>query len=57
MLRRECIPLKFYNCIREDKNFIYLNDKDVDYPKILEIVGEFIDHRKQNLRMLQEYLA
>ena len=57
MLWRECIPLKFYNYIREDKNFISLNDKDVDYPKILEIVGEFIDHRKQNLRMLQEYLA
>ena len=34
-----------------------MNDKDVDYPKILEIVGEFTDHRKQNLRMLQEYLA
>ena len=57
MFWRECISLKLYSYIHEDKNFIYLNDKDVDYPKILEIVGEFTDHRKQNLRMLQEYLA
>ena len=57
MLWRECIPLKFYNYIHEDKNFIHLNDKDVDYPQILKIVGEFMDHRKQNLRMLQEYLT
>ena len=57
MLWRECIPLKFYNYIHEDKNFIHLNDKDVNYPQILKIVGEFMDHRKQNLRMLQEYLA
>ena len=53
----ECIPPEFYRCIFEEKNFIYLNGRDVGQPGVLEIVGEFIDQGKQNLRMLQEHLA
>ena len=57
MLWRECIPSEFYRYICEEKNFIYLNGRDVGQTGILEIVGEFIDQGKQNLRMLQEHLA
>ena len=41
----------------EEKNFVYLNGRDVGQPGALEIVGNFIDQRKQNLWMLQESLA
>ena len=57
MLWRECIPSEFYRYICEEKNFIYLNGRDVGQPEVLEIVGGFIDGGKQNLRLLQEHLA
>ena len=57
MLWRECIPSEFYRYICEEKNFLYLNGQDVGQPGVLGIVGNFIDQGKQNLRMLQEYLA
>ena len=57
MLWRECIPSKFYRYICEEKNFIYLNGRDVGQPTVLEIVGNFIDQSKENLRMLQEHLV
>ena len=57
MLWRECIPSEFYRYICEEKNFIYLNGRDVGQPGVLEIVGGFIDGGKQNLRLLQEHLA
>ena len=52
MLWRECIPSEFYRYICEEKNFIYLNGRDVGQPGVLEIVGGFIDQGKQNFRML-----
>ena len=57
MLWRECIPHEFYRHICEEKNFVYLNGRDVGQPGALEIVGNFIDQGKKNLRMLQEHLA
>ena len=57
MLWRECIPSEFYRYICEEKIFSYLNGRDFGQPGVLEIVGGFIDRRKENLRMLQEHLA
>ena len=57
MLWRECVPPEFYRHNCEEKNFIYLNGRDVGQPGALEIVGNFIDQGKKNLRMLQEHLA
>ena len=57
MLWREYIPSEFYRYICKEKNFIYLNSRDVGQPGVAEIVGGFIDQGKQNLRMLQENLA
>ena len=53
MLWRECILPEFYRYTCEEKNFIYLNGRDVCQPGVLEIVGEFIDQGKRNLRMLK----
>ena len=51
-------PIDFYRYICEENNFIFLNGRDVNHPGVLEIVGKFIDQKKkENLRMLQEYLA
>ena len=49
MLWRECIPSEFYRYICEEKNFVYLNGRDVGQPGVLEIVGGFIDQGKENL--------
>ena len=55
ILWRECIPSDFYGYICEEKDFIYLNGRDVGQPGVFEIVGEFIDQGKQNLRIFQEH--
>ena len=57
MLWRECIPSEFYRYICKEKDFIYLNGRDVGQPGALEIVGGFINLGKENLQMLQEHLA
>ena len=57
MLWRECIPSEFYRYICKEKDFIYLNSRDVGQTGALEIVGGFINLGKENLRMLQEHLA
>ena len=57
MLWTECIPIEFYRHICEEKKFVYLNGRDVGQPGALEIVGDFIDQGKKNLRLLQEHLA
>ena len=46
MLWRECIPIKFCRHICEEKNFVYLNGRDIGQPGTLEIVGNFIDQGK-----------
>ena len=57
MLLRECIPSEFYRYICQDENFKYLNGRDVNQSGVLEIVGNFIDQKKYNLRLLQANLA
>ena len=49
MIWRECIPVDFYRYICEENNFIYLNGRDVAHLGVLEIVGKFIDQKKENL--------
>ena len=57
MLWRECIFSEFYRYICQDDNFKYLNARDVNQSGVLEIVGKFIDQKKDNLRLLQVNLA
>ena len=57
MIWRECVPVDFYRYICEESNFIYLNGRDVGHPGVFKIVGKFMDQKKENLKILQEYLA
>ena len=57
MLWRECIPQEFCKYICEEQNFMFLNGRDINQAGVLEIVGNFIDQGKENLRLLQEYLS
>ena len=41
----------------QDQNFKYLNGRDVSQSGVLEIVNNFIDQGKENLRMLQKNLT
>ena len=56
MLWQECMPTEFYRYICDGDNFVYLNGKNVTQPSVLDIVGNFIDQGKRNLRLLQENL-
>ena len=49
MLWRECITSEFYRYICQDENFKYLNGRDVNQSGVLEIVGNFINQKKDNL--------
>ena len=57
MLWRECIPSEFYRYICPDENFKYLNGRDVNQSGICEIIGNFIDQKKDNLQLLQSNLT
>ena len=57
MLWKECIPIKFYRRICQEKNNLYLNGKKVLQLKVLEIISEFIDANEGNYRILQNNLS
>ena len=57
MLWKECMPVKFYKHICKEKNFLYLNGKNVLQPKVLEIISKFIDEDKNNYKQLQNNLS
>ena len=54
---RECMPLDFYKFIFEEKHFVYLNGKNILQPKVLQIIGEFIEKDEKNYRLLQNNLS
>ena len=56
MLWKECMPQKFYKHICKEKNFLYLNDKNVLQPKVLEIITDFLVEDKNNYRELRNNL-
>ena len=57
MLWRECMPIEFYKFICEEKNFLYLNGKNILQPKVLQIIAEFIEADEKNYRLLQNNLS
>ena len=48
MIGKECMPPKFYKHICKEKNFLYLNGKNVLQPKFLEIITDFLQEGKNN---------
>ena len=57
MLWKECMPTEFYKHICLEKNFVYLNGKNVLQPKVLQIISEFIEADDNNYRLLQNNLS
>ena len=53
MLWKECMPQKFYRHICKEKNFLYLNGKNVLQPKVLEIIKEFLDEDQSHYKELR----
>ena len=57
MLWRECMPIEYYKFICEEKNFIYLNGKNVLQPKVLQTIADFIEKDEKNFKLLQNSLS
>ena len=57
ILWRECMPVEYYRFICEEKNFLYLNGKNVLQQKVLQIIADFIEKDKKNYKLLQNNLA
>ena len=57
MLWKDCMPIKFYKYICQEKNFLYLNGQNVLRPNVLEIISGFIDADESNYRLLQNNLS
>ena len=53
MLWKDCIPHKFYQHICEEKIFLYLNDKNVLQPKVVEIITYFMQESEENYKDLR----
>ena len=52
------MPVEYYKYICKEKNFTYLNGKNVLEPTVLQIIIDFIEKDKmKNLRLLQNNLA
>ena len=57
MLWKECMPQKFYKHICKEKNFLYLNGKNVLQQKVLEIITEFLDEDESHYKELRNNLS
>ena len=57
MLCKEWIPADFYKYICKEEHLLYLNGKNVLYPKIAEIVWKFINKNKKNYNQLRNDLC
>ena len=53
MLWKECVPSEFYRLICREEYFLYLNSKNVLYPKVAEIVWKFIAEDDKNYNKLR----
>ena len=56
MLRKERMPLKFYQHICKEKNFLYLNGKNVLQPRVTEILNEYLDENVENYNEMRNNL-
>ena len=47
MLWKECMSRAIFKNICSKQNFLYLNGKNVLYPKVAEIINDFLDADKK----------
>ena len=57
MLWKQCMPQKFYQYICREKNFLYLNGKNVLQPKVSETITEFLKEDEENYVALKNNLS
>ena len=57
MLWKECIANDFYKYICTEENFLYLNVKNVLYPKVAEISWKFIQADEKDYNKLRNNLC
>ena len=57
MFWKECIPQRFYKHICKEKNFLYLNGKNVLQPKGSEIITDFLKEKNENYIELRNNLS
>ena len=57
MLWKECMPLKFYQHICKEKNFLYLNRKNVLQPKVTKIINEYLNEDTENYNEIRNNLS
>ena len=57
VLWKKCMPLKFYEHICMEKNFLYLNRKNVLQPKVSEIINDFLDEDSNNYNEMRNNLS
>ena len=57
MLRKECMPHKFYKHICKEKNFLYLNVKNVLQPEVSESITEILKKGSENYIELRNKLS
>ena len=51
------MPQKFYKHICKEKNFLYLNGKNVLKPRVVEIITEFLNENENNYKKLKNNLS
>ena len=56
MFWEECVEKTFYRHICERENFLYLNEKNVLYPRSAEIVMIDVEQDSENIVRLKRYL-
>ena len=57
MVWKECMPGAFYKHVCSRDNFLYLNGKNVLYPKVSEIISDFLDADEKNYVLLRNNLS
>ena len=57
MLWKECMPLKFHQHICKEKNFLYLNRKNVLQPKVTKIINEYLNEGTENYNEIRNNLS
>ena len=57
MLWKECMPAEFYKYVCLEENFVYLNEENVFYPKVSEIICKFMQKDEKNYNKLRNNLC
>ena len=51
------MPQRFYQHICKEKNFLYLNGKNVLQPQVSEIINDFLSEGEENYKDLRNILS